>query len=581
VLHWQLLTPGGKIEGCAVAQFAAEGKLPQTSESSPRNSDAIAMIQSHAACRRFRRSAKPGPVSPPISGATAGLSSSVPFDSRTALLDKPAVAPRGSRGFTLIEMLVALAATLLMMGATVTLFGVIVDSVSGSRALLEISDKLRATRNRIQADLQGATASMRPPLRPENDEGYLEIVEGPNFDGAPNAVPPPPGQPPLNTLFGDTDDALLLTVRSRGEPFVGKFNATTMESQVAEVLYFLKQDGPIIDATTTPPLRLCTLYRRALLVVPGQQAVIAGQNTTAPTNTVNPFYDLFDVSARVEPSGRVANTLGDLTKPENRIGHPGAGAGVFPFRFTTNIDPTLAPLAFNSASGRLGDDILMTNVLSFDVQVYDPGAPVFPLSLTNADPPPPVTAVEPRDAYYRTTLLAWIDSGYAPNSFPVPRISPVYFVPPPPPRTPPLPPNTPVFAYGAYVDLGYGQGTGYVPPSPPASVFFDSPNPKSGIPATRTPANPYVYDTWSWHYENDGVLQLSTVPGPPIADAGTNGLDDHTAGPGFGIVDDIDERDTMPPYSAPLRGVRITIRVYEPSSLQVRQVTIVQDFLSE
>jgi len=46
-------------------------------------------------------------------------------------------------------------------------------------------------------------------------------------------------------------------------------------------------------------------------------------------------------------------------------------------------------------------------------------------------------------------------------------------------------------------------------------------------------------------------------------------------------VDDIAERDTLPPYSAPLRGVRITIRVYEPSSLQVRQVTIVQDFLPE
>ena len=44
--------------------------------------------------------------------------------------------PPRPRGFTLIEMLVALAATLLMMGATVTLFGVIVDSVSGSRALL-------------------------------------------------------------------------------------------------------------------------------------------------------------------------------------------------------------------------------------------------------------------------------------------------------------------------------------------------------------------------------------------------------------------------------------------------------------
>ena len=148
----------------------------------------------------------------------------------------------------------------------------------------------------------------------------------------------------VNTLFGDTDDALLLTVRSRGEPFVGKFDAVTIESQVAEVLYFLKQDGPIIDATTTPPLRLCTLYRRALLVVPGQQAVVGATDFVAnPASTVNNFYDLFDVSARVEAGTRVANTLGDLTKPENRIGHQPHSEAPFPFRFYTNIDTTPSP----------------------------------------------------------------------------------------------------------------------------------------------------------------------------------------------------------------------------------------------
>ena len=41
------------------------------------------------------------------------------------------------------------------------------------------------------------------------------------------------------------------------------------------------------------------------------------------------------------------------------------------------------------------------------------------------------------------------------------------------------------------------------------------------------------------------------------------------------------KHDTLPPYSAPLRAIRVTIRVYEPSSQQVRQVTVVQDFLPE
>ena len=84
--------------------------------------------------------------------------------------------------FTLIEILVSLTITLMMMGAVVTLFGVMTDSVSGSRAVIELSERLRSCRNRLQTDLQGATATMLPPLRPENDEGYFEYIEGPDTD---------------------------------------------------------------------------------------------------------------------------------------------------------------------------------------------------------------------------------------------------------------------------------------------------------------------------------------------------------------------------------------------------------------
>jgi len=47
------------------------------------------------------------------------------------------------------------------------------------------------------------------------------------------------------------------------------------------------------------------------------------------------------------------------------------------------------------------------------------------------------------------------------------------------------------------------------------------------------------------------------------------------------VVDDLGEYDTLPPYPAQLRGVRITVRVYEPSSQQVRQITVTQDFLPD
>ncbi len=37
----------------------------------------------------------------------------------------------------------------------------------------------------------------------------------------------------------------------------------------------------------------------------------------------------------------------------------------------------------------------------------------------------------------------------------------------------------------------------------------------------------------------------------------------------------------MAPYPFPLRGVQITLRVYEPDTRQVREVTVVQDFLPD
>jgi hypothetical protein len=204
-----------------------------------------------------------------------------------------------------------------------------------------------------------------------------------------------------------------------------------------------------------------------------------------------------------------------LTKPENRFSRNGTS---FP-----NVNFSDPP-AF--AGTRLGDDILMTNVLAFDVQVYDPGAPVFVSG---------GVSLEPRD------------QGYS------------------------ISPNPP--AFGAYVDLGYAPT--YTATGTNPAPLFNRINPNGtmcGLPTTGNVSR--IYDTWSLHYENDGVLQKSTVG----ADAMTNGLDD---GGAAGVVDDLGEADTLPPYSAPLRAIRITIRVYEPSSQQVRQVTVVQDFLPE
>ena len=60
-----------------------------------------------------------------------------------------------------------------------------------------------------------------------------------------------------------------------------------------------------------------------------------------------------------------------------------------------------------------------------------------------------------------------------------------------------------------------------------------------------------------------------------MTDQGTNGIDDNSNG----IVDESAEQETAPPYPVALRGVEIRIRVYEPASRQVRQVTVRHTFV--
>ena len=96
----------------------------------------------------------------------------VPYPAR----NRPSSRSAPSRGFTLIEMMVALAVTLIMMGAVVTLFGVITESVSASRSGIEMADRLRAARNQLQVDLRGVTATLHPPSTPARASTPRDLI---------------------------------------------------------------------------------------------------------------------------------------------------------------------------------------------------------------------------------------------------------------------------------------------------------------------------------------------------------------------------------------------------------------------
>jgi prepilin-type N-terminal cleavage/methylation domain-containing protein len=434
----------------------------------------------------------------------------------------PVVSTRARPGFTLIEILVATTLTLLLMGAVVTIFGRIGNSVNESRSTLEMADHLRSTAAMLQKDLAGATATMLPPRR--IDDGYFEIIEGPV------GVTTRPDQIAVNSDTGgadgtviDFDDILMFTTRTTGRPFVGRYADGTVQSDLAEVIWFVRGR---------------TLYRRVLLIAPWVNS--SGANGPGIYgSSASGFYANNDISVRLQNGMLVANSLADLTRRECRYAHDyrqfpydsrgwgqlgmptlrecsssswSAGGRAPEFKYANTLDfwsPDPAkvhpwsgvdPETGALADGGRVDDVILNYVIGFDVKVWDPGA-----------------------------------AGGA----------------------------------GAYVDLGWNNAA--FNPNPPAAqarqLFYHVGDPRSllaaaGAAGTATAAR--VYDTWSFSYEQ--------IVGQG---RGINGFDDA----GSGIVDGPADAVTAPPYPAPLRGIQIKIRVFEPDSRQVREVTVVQDFL--
>ena len=113
---------------------------------------------------------------------------------------------------------------------------------------------------------------------------------------------------------------------------------------------------------------------------------------------------------------------------------------------------------------------------------------------------------------------------------------------------------------------------------------------------TGTISDPGViaYDSWTTAFEHDGISQddddndgILDLPGSPdtdeLIDEGRDGVDsffaaDPVTTPPRNGVDDAEEAESPPPYPAPLRGLEVRIRMWDVSTGQVRQVSVVGDF---
>lgn len=535
-----------------------------------------------------------------------------------------------ARGFTLIELLIAMTLTLMLVYAIARFYAYIGETVRDGRAQIEMGGQLRAASQRLQKDFAELTVRVGGRIDAGQGMGCLEIWEGIASDSDPNgslavtAAGVPMGMADINNdgnldgpMLGDCDDILVMTIRSQGEPFVGRWwNPVTgayqvIQSNLAEVIWFTTfkdLDGNGSWQMNEPRY----LVRRQLLIRP--DLAISYPNSGNPLPQGQSIYHHNDISCHVVVNnmgifaGYLANSLSDLSQRENRCVHQNLSnlnlnglfvpnQGNMPNTMRLNVGLTDVPsiplyqqgsCSLYSLDGILqfvGEDRILSNVLAFDVRVYDPYAVLradnLDVNQSNANTADDAHGVlQPGDPGYAWAVLN----------------------------------GTQPMGSGAYVDLWYNRGYANLPPLQRSQVLQNSAY--SWAPQARNFPGGAVWDTWTTAYEKDGLTQaiplnapFSGYPARPTADWMVDGLDNNNSNG----VDDPSEAETQPPYPVwvgsngvdddgqngvddageqntnvypipiptMLRGIEVRIRMYEPGTRQTRQATVATDFIPE
>ncbi len=634
----------------------------------------------------------------------------------------PAKARRMRGAFTLLEVLIATAVTLLMMISLAQIFKVIGDSMQQGRSVLELNNRLRSVAYRLRSDLDNLTAIPSPPADPSTGSGYLQV-----FDGSITDYTAATRFSAAASRFGDVDDILMATVRAGDVWFTGKvpqfvllktapdpnnpahFALTSIASQYAEVAVFLQ---PLVtnagNANRDPGFFLTSslkeaayedtdsfvgfpdsfrLHYRMLLIRPDlningilPNGVDSGNNdwlrsvplSGAPTPlcdmatahqqcdlSIRRAYDPTDNNVRDAVS---ANSLEDLVDPANRFAHAqvpipntvsttmpvlalGAGLPIVspndptgtllnapvsvanPFRVGSGF---LHP-AFALRGNRVGEDLLASDILAFDIKLFDPDVQL--LGTTGGDGFPGTDIDDDNDGNLNDAK----EFGWAGSDDLI------------------LSPNDPGYAAvltigldagrGEYVDLAWAKKL--VDHGGSISAATNVWSPLSGFSLANfnfslanfnsngaygaytdslfksgnvliTTANPYTlhllqptYDTYTTRYEGDTILQthlngrlgvcringaLALYPGFSgddrsniaetwrtatdinASDMGTDGIDNIGSSTG---VDDPSELETSAPFPIAPRGLKISVRMEDTTTRQVKQMTATKEFVSQ
>lgn len=368
--------------------------------------------------------------------------------------------PRSRRrtGFTLVELMVSAAICILIMAILATAFQMGMDTMRHMMSHMNLADQERAAAEVIRRDL-GADHFLPDDARPNQgrrvSDYRLELGAAPPKAGffrvlSPGGQNDSSGQPDAYGLYSTRADytstpLLHFTSILPGGADQNTYSATmtfmnTMlipprpdtrnyTSRAAEIAYFLDPIAFVVDPSqpVAAQVRLHNLIRRQRLVAVStadKQSLVNPDGSTDPSvisATGSPGASVAPPPYTSPPyisGGGAINTLADLTNMQLRLG----GAGAMP------PNPAVPPAVandntLNALATRPGDDILLSNVISFEVKVLwsDSARTVGALDFFQPSPPAPTpySVIQNSDHPFGY-LNGEFDTRSAPNVAPAP-----------------------------------------------------------------------------------------------------------------------------------------------------------------
>jgi prepilin-type N-terminal cleavage/methylation domain-containing protein len=448
--------------------------------------------------------------------------------------------PTTRPAFTLVEMMIAIALTLVVMLIIAQTFASATKVFSDLRTAGQLQERTRGAAAVIRRDLEaehfdgpftpglsgprvGDQRLDRPGWTPPA-RGYFEMrqfLNGLNQTGYIEPIANPvPDSEGLASTRSDTH-FLRFTVKlpdvpaaelycaelqkapvPAGEPFADdtnpntKFNSypipgsTLVYSRWAEIEYWLQPSpGDVTPATNNgPSLQLYSLRRRVRLLAPAGKTYLVATGRSQQLMTLYPDVAMFGpMGPGPVPGSELLRVLGpdDVNNPTFRLPLPPQVS------MKPNVLGQVVPT---------GDDVLLTDVISFEVKA----------------------------AWFRNAVFNNLDV--------------------PPPGNPP--PGFPVGLYGSS-------------PSVPAMALGNTEEPFSDLPPCVLNIDPRwngqrVFDTWYRAQSADAVEWDRPLQA--------------TSGPGF-----LNQRIDQAPLRINVRALQIKLRVWDSRKEQARQMTIIQE----